>query len=70
MKLPKELEDFAGNIFDILEHITDRLSTSRIEELVLIVGYMKEAVESWALENLSDQFKLHFVEHNVHKLPQ
>ncbi|MFO7837724.1 MAG: nucleotidyltransferase family protein [Candidatus Thorarchaeota archaeon] len=56
---PKALVEVAGK--PVLEHILDNVVRSHIQEVVLIVGYMKEKLQSWANQKYGDQLKLNFV---------
>ncbi|MFW9964732.1 MAG: sugar phosphate nucleotidyltransferase [Candidatus Sifarchaeia archaeon] len=56
---PKALVEVAGA--PVLEHIIENLLKSQIDELVLIVGVMKEQMTDWAMENYGDKILLSFV---------
>ncbi|MFW9913351.1 MAG: sugar phosphate nucleotidyltransferase [Candidatus Thorarchaeota archaeon] len=56
---PKALVEVAGAA--VLEHIIDDILRSDIDELVLIVGVMKEQMIDWARENYDDKIRLSFV---------
>jgi glucose-1-phosphate thymidylyltransferase len=57
---PKALIEVAGK--PVLDHILRNLSTSSIDELILIVGHMKQAIIDWAQKNYSERFTLRFIE--------
>lgn len=46
----------------VIEHILDNLSKNGVEELILVVGHMKEVLIDWIVKNYNEEFKLHFVE--------
>jgi glucose-1-phosphate thymidylyltransferase len=46
----------------VLEHIMLNLAQNGINELVLVVGHLKDKLMDWIIENFSNRFKLHFVE--------
>ncbi len=56
---PKALVEVAGAA--VIKHIIDNLLKSGIDELVLIVGVMKEQMTDWARENYGDKIRLSFV---------
>jgi glucose-1-phosphate thymidylyltransferase len=53
---PKALIEVAGK--PVLEHILLNLSQSPVNELVLIVGYMREHVIEWVEEHFANRFHL------------
>jgi glucose-1-phosphate thymidylyltransferase len=57
---PKALVEVAGK--PVLEHIMSNLTQNGVNEVVLIVGHMKEMIIEWLEENFGEEFKLHFVE--------
>ena len=57
--IPKVLIEIAGK--PALRHILDNLAGSHVEDLVLVVGHMKERIMEWTEENYSNRFTLHFV---------
>jgi glucose-1-phosphate thymidylyltransferase len=57
---PKALVEVAGK--PVLEHIMNNLAENGINELVLIVGHMKEMLIDWIVSRYDDRFTLHFVE--------
>ncbi|MHA1603460.1 MAG: sugar nucleotidyltransferase [Candidatus Freyarchaeota archaeon] len=46
----------------IIGHILDNLKTTRIKEVIVILGYMKEQIEEYLEENYSNRFEFIFVE--------
>jgi len=46
----------------IIGHILDNLKTTRIKEVIVILGYMKEQIEEYLEENYSNRFDFIFVE--------
>lgn len=64
----RPITDYKNKIFievagrPVIDHIIHRLINNGIDELVFIVGYLKETVINWAKANYSDTFSLQFVE--------
>lgn len=56
---PKALVEVAGA--PVLEHIINSLARSNVDELVCIVGVMKEEMMDWIERKYADTFQLHFV---------
>lgn len=56
---PKALVEVAGK--PVLAHILDNLKKGPINELVLVVGHLKEHVIEWAKSEYDTYFDLHFV---------
>lgn len=45
----------------VLQHIMLNLAQNGINEIVLVVGHLKDKVTEWLVDNFSHRFKLHFV---------
>ena len=56
---PKALIEVAGK--PVLNYILENLARSHVEELVLIVGYMKEDLIEWVDTHFANRFSLHYV---------
>ncbi len=56
---PKALVEVAGA--PVLEHIIDSLARSEIDELVCVVGVMKDKMTDWIQQKYENRFKLSFV---------
>ncbi len=46
----------------LIGHILDNLKTTKIQEVIVILGYMKEQIAEYLQKNYSDRFKFTFVE--------
>jgi glucose-1-phosphate thymidylyltransferase len=56
---PKPLIEVAGA--PVLEHIINNLAKGEVDELVIIVGAMKNQLIKWIEQNYADRFQLFFV---------
>lgn len=56
---PKALIEVAGK--PVLEHILDNLVHSEIQDVLLIVGHMKEKLRSWANQKYRDRLDISYV---------
>lgn len=57
---PKALIEVAGK--PVLEHIIMNMCDSDINEIVLIVGHMKQSIINWMNDMYQDRFNLHFIQ--------